>query len=243
MTWLRKMLLSAILLLIPWCAFTKVYMVSVGVADYPGESSDLSLPAADARVVTWLYTESTDIMYCMLLDDEATKARIKAAMKQVFAMADAEDIVVFFFSGYGFPGGFCAYDGNLSYKDIRNAMSKSRSTRKMIFADACFSGKIRTEGPNARLEISAAKNADVMLFLSSRSDEISYEGKDMVNGYFTTYLQKGLRGGADVDRNRVITARELFEYVHQNVVYISGGNQHPVMWGRFPDDMPVMNWK
>ena len=65
----------------------------------------------------------------------------------------------------------------------------------------------------------------------------------MKNGFFTTYLQKGLRGGADADKDRVITAKEIFDYVHTNVVELSKGKQHPVMWGKFSDDMPVMNWK
>ena len=82
-----------------------------------------------------------------------------------------------------------------------------------------------------------------MLFLSSRSNETSIEQRNMENGYFTTYLQKGLRGAADSDKNRIITAKELFKYVHENVVKISNGRQHPVMWGKFSDSMPVISWK
>ena len=81
-----------------------------------------------------------------------------------------------------------------------------------------------------------------MLFLSSRSDETSIERRDMQNGFFTTYLQKGLRGAADVNKDRIITARELFNYVQKNVVSISNDRQHPVMWGKFSDNMPVMKW-
>ena len=64
----------------------------------------------------------------------------------------------------------------------------------------------------------------------------------MQNGYFTTYLQRGLRGGADANRDRIITAKELFNYVHAGVVKLSNNKQHPVMWGKFSDDMPVMIW-
>ena len=113
----------------------------------------------------------------------------------------------------------------------------------MIFADACFSGKIRTNSSSSQSELSDAKKANVMLFLSSRSDETSIERRDMDNGFFTTYLQKGLRGGADTNKDRIITAKELFNYVHTNVVKISNGKQHPVMWGKFSDNMPVMSWK
>ena len=113
----------------------------------------------------------------------------------------------------------------------------------MIFADACYSGTIRTNDNIYRSEVSAAKKANVMLFLSSRSNETSIERRDMKNGFFTTYLQKGLRGGADVNNDKIITAKELFNYVHANVADLSNGRQHPVMWGKFSDDMPVMIWK
>lgn len=205
---------------------------------------DLSLPAKDAQTITWLYSQNTNLQYCQLLNHEATRANIVSAMNRIFAQAGTNDIVVLFYSGHGYPGGFCAYDGNLSYNAIRKSMAKSKCKNKMIFADACFSGKIRTNGRTAsNQELSAAKKANVMLFLSSRSNEASIERRNMANGFFTTYLQKGLRGGADTNKDRIITAKELFNYVHKNVVNLSKGKQHPVMWGKFSDNMPVMIWK
>ena len=236
-------MILTVLLLIPIGLEAKVYLVSVGIADYPGTSSDLTLPVRDAQTVTWLYSKNSAMQYCQLLDKEATKDKIVAAMNKVFSGAGIDDIVVFFYSGHGYAGGFCAYDGDLPYKEIRKSMAKSKCRNKMIFADACFSGKIRTGGSSSQSEVTDAKKANVMLFLSSRSNETSIERRSMKNGFFTTYLQKGLRGGADVNKDRIITAKELFDYVHTNVVELSTGKQHPVMWGKFSDDMPVINWK
>lgn len=238
-----KWIILFVLLLLPLCMNAKVYLVSVGIADYPGTSSDLTLPAKDAQTITWLYSKNSAMQYCQLLNKEATKAKIVAAMNKVFTKAGLNDIVVFFYSGHGYEGGFCAYDGDLPYKEIRKAMAKSKCKNKMIFADACFSGKIRTGGTSSQSEIADAQKANVMLFLSSRSNETSLERRDMQNGFFTTYLQKGLRGGADANKDRVITAKELFDYVHSNVVVLSNGEQHPVMWGKFSNNMPVLKWK
>lgn len=245
MIWLKGCAAAAAAILLPLLATAKIYLVSVGISDYPGTSMDLSLPAKDAQTITWLYSKNTAMQYCMLLDRNATKSRIIAAMNKVFSMAGADDIAVFFYSGHGYAGGFCAYDGNLSYADIRKAMSLSRSKNKMIFADACYSGNIRTDisSMNSQAEMSATKKANVMLFLSSRSDEFSIESTGMSNGLFTTFLQKGLRGGADANMDRIITAKELFNYVYRNVVKMSNGEQHPVMWGKFSDNMPVIKWK
>lgn len=238
----RLILLFAVILLMPIGVHAKVYLVSVGIADYPGYENDLTLPAKDAQTITWLYSKNTSLQYCQLLNSEATTEKIVAAMNKVYRMAGANDIVVFFYSGHGYKGGFYVYDGELDYEEIRKAMAKSKSKNKMIFADACFSGKIRTNGTSTQ-SMDATQKANVMLFLSSRSNETSIERRDMENGFFTTYLQKGLRGGADANRNRVITAKELYNYVHKKVIEISNDEQHPVMWGSFSDNMPVMKWK
>ena len=242
MNWHNKIMIALLMLMLPLAAQSKTYLVAVGISDYPGVINDLRLPERDARTITALYKINSAITYCQLLNEEATRVKIKAAMR-IFSMAGPDDTLVFFYSGHGYEGGFCAYDGDLPYKEIRKAMAKSKCKNKMIFADACFSGKIRTGGTSSQSEIPDAQKANVVLFLSSRSNETSLERRDMQNGFFTTYLQKGLRGGADANKDRVITAKELFDYVHSNVVVLSNGEQHPVMWGKFSNNMPVLKWK
>lgn len=238
-----KRLMSTVLSLLVLCtsACAKVYLVSAGIADYPGTSSDLTLCAKDAETIAEVYKKNASMEYCLLLNEQATKKRIVKAMKKVYKKATANDIVVLFYSGHGYAGGFCAYDGNLTYGEVRKAMAGSKCRNKMVFADACYSGDMRTGG-RSQSAVSAAKKANVMLFLSSRSNETSAERATMENGFFTTYLQKGLRGGADKNRDRVITARELYEYVHGGVIELSNDKQHPVMWGKFANNMPVMKW-
>lgn len=226
-------------------ASARTYLVSVGIADYsgyPSKINNLRLTTNDARAVVELYSLNTSVDYSILLNEKATKDRIVRAIKKVFKKATEDDIVVFFFSGHGYPGGFCAYDGNLGYDEIRSAMAQSKSKNKMMFVDACRAGGMRVDETAAQGALTAAKNANVMLFLSSRNNENSIERRDMQNGFFTAYLQKGLKGAADANRNRAITARELFDFVHNGVAKISGEKQHPVMWGKFDDNMIVIKW-
>lgn len=240
-----KILLLAFLLAFSFSANARTYLVSVGIADYSGfptKINNLSLTTNDAQTIANLYSKNTSVIYSLLLNEKATKNRIVRAIKKVFNKASKNDIVVFFFSGHGYPGGFCAYDGQIEYGEIRNAMSQSKSKNKMMFVDACRSGGMRVDGTTMQGAVTAAKNANVMLLLSSRNNENSIERRGMQNGFFTTYLQKGLRGNADANRDRVITAKELFSFVHQGISQISGGKQHPVMWGNFDDNMPVMKW-
>lgn len=239
---MKRLLSIAFLILLAPCTLkATTYLVSVGISDYPGTSLDLNLPVNDAQTITWVYSKNKDLRYCQLLNENATRANIIKAMDKVFSMAKANDVVVLYYSGHGYEGGFRVYDTNLSYNEIREAMSKTKCKNKMIFADACFSGQLRSNNNNGRANESA-KKANVMLFLSSRNDEVSIENSAMKNGFFTTYLQKGLKGAADKNEDRIITAKELFDYVHKNVIRISNNQQHPVMWGKFSDNMPVMKW-
>lgn len=226
-------------------ANAKTYLVSVGIADYsdfPSKITNLRLPPADAKTIADLYAKNTAVKYSVLIDKKATKNNILKAMKKVFSEAKSNDIVVFFFSGHGYAGGFCAADGKLSYKDVRKAMAGSKSKNKMMLVDACHSGGVRVDAQAGSEDVNSAKNANVMMFLSCRNTESSIESSNMTNGFFTTYLQKGLRGNADANRDRKITAKELYDFVHYGVVQLSRSQQHPVMWGKFSDNMPVMIW-
>ncbi len=248
---MKRLILFSVYLLFAACSFMakaaggETYVVVAGVADYQS-ISDLLLPEKDAKVIAKLYKTKTKNVI-LLTGKYATKSRILASLKQQFARAKAGDCIVFSFSGHGYPGGICPYDmtanrkdSGITYKEIQLILKQSRATTKMVFADACFSGGLRTN--NTHSAETTSKNSDVLFFLSSRTGETSIESPFMVNGYFTTYLVRGLRGGADADRNRKITAKELFQFVSDKVIEKSKNHQHPVMWGRFDDGYVVMEW-
>ncbi len=234
-------LLLTLLTVLPAAAQQKVFLFSVGIADYPGWINDLSLTVNDAKRMKLLYQQNSNAEVKLLLNEEATVDNILSGVRSFFAKASKDDIIVFFFSGHGLEGGFVAYDDLLTYDALKKAMGTSRSKNKMIFADACLAGGLRGGTNTVSPE---HKNSNVMLLLASRTNEISYERPDlnMKNGLFTTCLLDALRGKADTNRDRTITAKELFVYVSKNVALLSGDNQHPVAWGNFPDDMPVMKW-
>lgn len=242
-TIVRIFTLLALLLVSIGSNAQKVYAVCVGVADYPGEINDLKLPANDAKTIQWLYHKNRKAESVLITNKDATLANVTKAMNTLYAKAKEKDIIVLFFSGHGSKGAFRCYDEALNYDVVRQAMAKSKSRHKIVFADACFAGKMRQEGSFSTFSPDTDYSmVDVMLFLSSRSNETSIESRNMKNGFFTAFLQRGLKGGADADRNRTITAKELFDYVSKGVAKISKNRQHPVMWGHFDKSMPVMVW-
>jgi uncharacterized caspase-like protein len=242
----RFMLLLVFLGLIVIYSFAQkgnIYVVSVGISNYQN-ISDLTLPEKDAKAIAELYKTQTKNVI-LITGKYATKARVLKSLEDQFSRAKEQDMIVFAFSGHGYPGGLCPYDmsakdgSGLSYREIRGILKQSRAKRKMIFADACFSGGIRSNVSNNH---QVHQNSEVLLFLSSRGGETSIESPFMINGVFTTYLLRGLRGGADTDRNRKITAKELFQFVSQGVKERSKDKQHPVMWGKFNDNEVLMDW-
>lgn len=231
--------LLAILTFTPQEVSAKVLLVAVGIGDYPKPINPLNLPTKDAIAIKTLIDKNGDSGTAILLDKEATRSAILSEIHARFDHASTDDIIIFFFSGHGYKGGFVAYDGELPYSLIREAMGASKCKNKMIFADACFSGKMRQGKMQVKEENS---DSNVMLFLSSRDNETSIERRDMTNGFFTICLKDGLSGKADENRDRKITAKEIFNYVSKNVKKLSRDKQHPVMWGNFSNDMPVIIW-
>lgn len=217
----------------------KMYVMCVGVGDYADPRiQDLTKPAGDADTVAALFRSPTcEIL--VLKDSMATGERIRREMGRFFRKAGKNDNVLFFFSGHGVRSGFCAhdyyqgYEGTLWYEDIKETFKNCKAHGKIIMADACYSGKIR-EGKDTTANILPLENnRQVMLFLSSRGAEVSYESPSMKNGYFTTYLVEALRGAADANGNGKITAMELFNYVSNKLKRALGDRQHSVMWGNF----------
>ena len=235
-----KTLFLLLLLSVPFTMRAQnIYLVSVGVADYRGFRDDLFLSVHDAEAIFELYESKANTSSVILTNSHAKRNLIMTEAKKLFSKAGQNDIVVFYFSGHGYPGGFNAYDGDLTYEDIRQIFSGCKARNKMVFADACFSGDIRDNTGNG---FNDPKNS-ILLFLSSRSGETSLEHPKLRNGFFTTCLLRSLKGGADSNRDRIITAKELFTAVSSGVRRLSKNNQHPVMWGNFDDTMPVMIWK
>ena len=230
-------------LLLAWmmlCAITlqaKTYLVSVGISDYPGTEHDLRISDNDAKTIAKVFSVAKQATVSILINEQATQSALLSTMHTSFMNANSEDIVILYFSGHGTPGALVCHDGLLTYQHIFKMLKGCKASRKVIIADACYAGKMRTNNQ----QTSNYNSQNVMLFLSSRTNEVSRESR-YKNSLFTIFLERGLRGGADTNRDRYITARELYDFVHKGVIEASGNKQHPVMWGKFDNNMTVINW-
>ena len=131
--------------------------------------------------------------------------------------------------------------GGMSYQEMQILFRNCRAGKKMVFADACFSGGLSKQ--RTQLQVQAVSNNDVMFFLSSKLDETSLELPQGPNGLYTYFLAKGLCGAADANKDMVVTAFEICDYVSNNVSSLASQilhNQHPTAWGNFNREMPII---
>lgn len=223
--------------------YAETYVVCVGIGNYADPKvQNLTKTEADAKAIAEFYKKGTKNVIT-ITGKYATKAQILKSLNNQFSRAKSDDKIIFFFSGHGYPGGFCPYDmtkieEGLKYIEVISIMQKSKAKNKFIFADACHSGAIRQNGSDTEPKV-----GNVLLFLSSRGNEYSAESPFLANGYFTKHLLRGLGGGADVNKDKRITARELFNYVSDGVKSQTNNRQHPVMWGKFDDDLTIVEYR
>ena len=234
---MKKRLLLAWMTLCAISLQAKTYLVCIGIADYPGTKNDLRISDNDAKTIAKVFLATKDASVKVLTNEDATQSALLSTMHTLFEDAQSDDAVVLYFSGHGTPGALVCHDGLLTYQHIFKMLKGCKANKKMIIADACFSGKMRT----TRQQSNNYNSQNVMLFLSSRTNETSQETK-FKNSLFTIFLERGLRGGADTNRDRYITARELYDFVHKGVIEASGNKQHPVMWGKFDNNMTIIKW-
>ena len=187
------------------------------------------------------------------MDEAATRTNVLKTMRQYFLKADANDVVLFYFSGHGLEGCFLPVDfdgfnNKLRHEEIKQVLMQSKAKHKLCIADACHSGTLSyglaAKGPT---RASIAKyyqafedsNGGVALLMSSKAEELSLEDHGLRQGVFTYYLLRGLKGAANANGDHIITIRELYKYVHQKVRAYTTNVQTPVLTGVYDDAMPV----
>lgn len=221
----------------------RTYIVSVGVGKSANGGDPLPCPVNDARTLARFFKDNANANVFMLLDSNATRDHILRVLRNQFAKSTESDQIIFTYSGHGFDGGIACYSDPVFVWEIQDIMKAAKASRKMMFINACHSGSFtrRTTPQNKFIKNYKSNDYNVMLYLSSRPDELSWETSAMHNSFFVSNLLDGLRGGADANSDRKVTARELFNYVNAGVIDDTDDRQHPQMYGKFPDDLVIVN--
>ena len=121
-------------------------------------------------------------------------------------------------------------------------IDRLRAKRMVILIDACHSGGIDPAEKSSFRQLERSENNTFSIYAeklfsgegralltSSDVNEISEEGKRWGGGHgvFTWAILEGLRGTADVNRDRVVTTGELFDFVSDRVRDETSARQNP----------------
>lgn len=227
----------------------RLYAVVVGVSDYQGESGDLNFADDDARIFYNHLKKSFPRELAsgeahLLTDTRATRASVLSALRSAFAKSTENDYIIFFFSGHGADGCFIPSDytsGVLMHREIKEIFKSSKAKYRLCIADACYSGSVGSynNSTSSYQSVQQLRDARLAVILSSSPEEPSAEFGWLKQGLFSYWLMNGLKGAADLNRDKYITAGELFVYTRKAVAEKSGGRQIPVVIGQHLDRIPL----
>ena len=107
--------------------------------------------------------------------------------------------------------------------------------RLVLFVDVCHAaeiGSIKTKKNSINLALQRAVSkvpGEVFSFVSSKETESSFEGANWGGGHgaFTYFVLRGLNGEATNDKNGLVSAQELLDYVEGMVQETTRNEQHP----------------
>jgi len=176
-----------------------------------------------------------------LIGPRATRANLRRELEEWLpAVTRENDRIFVYFSGHGLTeqdkAYLAPYDFNprdvartgYSMDALAALLRGLKAKDKVLLADACHSGAL-----NLGLERvnQALRDLDRSVFsLTASSEAEKAQERDRAgggHGVFTYYAVKGMQGEADDDKNGIITAAELAQYVQQNVREVTRGRQNP----------------
>lgn len=211
--------------------------------------------------------KDSDISY--LENENATVENVRAAVDLFLERARENDLVFLFIAGHGAQDPFDPRNLYLILHDSKVTnmpntalnmaelqalfTTRLRAKRMVILIDACHSGGVDPAQPRSVRQLERAENNTFSMYAeklfsgegralltSSDVNEISEEGKKWGHGVFTWAILEGLQGMADVNRDRVVTTGELFDFVSNKVREETNARQNPRALPGTNRDFPLL---
>ncbi|MCX6624026.1 MAG: caspase family protein, partial [Acidobacteria bacterium] len=227
----------------PKTAIPRSYALVVGIGQYKNlpEKAQLRYAERDADAIYSILISPEGGNFKAenvrkLTGTKATLAAVRTQLEQWLpSVAQEDDRVLIYFAGHGF-----VYEGKgyLAPHDFDPANipgtgypmdtlgqvigGKVKAKWKVLLTDACHSGAISVADDASAQKVNRTLldlTKSLFSLTASRDRERSFESSDWGGGHgiFTYYVVKGMEGSADENRDGIVTADELAEYVHRNV--------------------------
>jgi uncharacterized caspase-like protein/tetratricopeptide (TPR) repeat protein len=238
------------------------YALVVGISEYAKlpPRGQLKFPSRDAAAIYAALISPEGGQFPpenvhRLIGKQATLANLRKELEEWLPSVSKDgDRVLIYFAGHGFVSGgqayLAPYDIDLadipgtsySMKTLGQVVGgRIKAKWKVLLTDACHSGAITPEADASQINTSLVR-IDQSLFslTASRDREQSFESDIWGGGHgvFTYYVMKAIEGEADDNRDGVVTADELAEYVRVNVRQQTSAKQnHTAERGSFDPQM------
>jgi formylglycine-generating enzyme required for sulfatase activity/uncharacterized caspase-like protein len=208
----------------------------------------------------------------ILLDENATLFNIKNAITDwLYKNANKDSYVLIYFAGHGgleedklgteadnwakylLPFDTVKdnlYASALSNREFHDLLRSIKSRKLVIFMDSCYSGGVSggkardvdvkiTDDPYKKL----AEGEGRLVIAASQPNQQSFENDGLGHGVFTYHLIEALSGAADFDKDGVVTAMEVYQYLTENVPKtvkrLEGREQVPLVRAELKTDFVV----
>ena len=241
------------------------YGLVIGIDRYQDTRLDLRCAAADARLIHGLMVDPDCGVFDegnveLLLDTDATKDGIWRSLAGLRRKAGPEDTVWVYFAGHAAPEDdqtyWLAHDSDvndlyatgLGAEQISGALSRVDADRRIVLLDCCHAAATTLQKNPTRAAVPAEEllgrfqGRGAVTLCSSDGGQRSVELEEHGHGAFTYFLERGLRGEADLDGDGVVTAEELWTYLEGRVTKAArkaGVDQSPLMIGQFSHGLPL----
>jgi len=216
---------------------TRVLLIAVSSCDHSGISP---LPFTDNDVARLAKTlqernESVEVRIISNSSDiRPTRNTIGFEIKDwLIKESDEQDTIIIYFSGHGFVDPekptstylvSCDFDpehpeSGVPIDGIRKLLDRCHAKHKFLIIDSCHAGA-QSLGKTTIDPLSQFANYQGVITLgSAKFGEKSLIWEDREMSLFSYWLNEGLKGHADEDKDTVISIDELYRYVFKNVVH------------------------
>jgi len=202
---------------------TRRIALVVGANDGGDDRVKLRYAGSDARSLARVLVElgglerSDEVVLLDPTQAELLAGFTRAQARVQRARAAGERVqFLFYYSGHADERGLLLGPDRIDYARLRGLIHAVPAQVRLGMLDSCSSGAfVRTKGGRMRPPLATASDATVEghAFLSSSSAEEAAQESDRIGGsFFTHFLISGLRGAADVNRDRKITLNEAYRF-------------------------------
>ncbi len=212
----------------------------IGVNDGGRERARLRYAGSDAKALSKVLSELGGVAHedRLILDDPDVNGlrrgfdRVAAKVRAAQAEGDRVELL-FYYSGHSDETGLLIGEELVDYRKLREMIDALPADVRIAILDSCASGAFtRLKGGKKRepFLVGGPTVKGHAFLTSSSADEAAQESDRIRGSFFTHYLVTGLRGAADINRDRLVTLNEAYQFAFDETLARTegtrGGPQH-----------------